>query len=378
MGRVLTGLRVLYFLCDAVGNIIYILCVKIMIKEWKLMNSTNTNELNIQQDIICAMGIVIDTTKLTSTVEKIKKSDLNTVKNIGSDVQQKISTAVSSITERCRTLNCGVAGEALISLNSATAVNLNASWLEQKLFGATRIYKGFVGKYKKASKNLEDIVERVEGYRLKLENSFGDLSTLVEVSKESFSELEYYVEAFKKCYTEQDELCKTLKPDSLEYLGEQQKLQVYRRRLDTIAASRVVLYQTVKESMLLMMTNRTLIDDMAYTVDNIVPLWQAQIITATNAELQKNAVKINQVVRESFNKMLVDNAKRISDNAVDILNSSTESIISVEALEEVGKQLDGLTARLKDNYTKTTEQYSNSIQRLESLVQENNQTNLLN
>lgn len=337
-----------------------------------MSNIMVASELDISNDIVSTMNIVIDPEKVNNAVEQIKKSDLNTVKSIGSDVQQKISTAVSSITERCKTLDAGVAGKALIELNAATDISLESNWIERRFFGAKRAYKTFVDRYKKASTNLETIVDKVGEYKGKLEGSFGDLYQLVEVSKQSFHELEYYVEAFKKCVVEQDARVKLLPVDSLESLGEQQKLQVYRRRLDTLQASRVVLYQTVKEATLLMITNRTLIDDMQYTVDNIVPLWQAQIITATNAEIQKRAVMVNKAVRDSFNKMLVENARRISDNAVEIMNSSNESIISPDALEEVGNQLNSLQTRLRENFSKTTEQYNNSIKRLENLIVENN------
>ena len=339
-------------------------------------NNLSTSVVDISQDIIGSMGIVMDNCKIADTVAQIKNSDLTTVRSIGSDVQQKISTAVASITDKCRTLDCGIAGKALVELNAATNVSLEASWMERKLFGATRAYKSFVGKYKRASVNLQNVVDRVDEYKDKLESSFDDLYQLVGVSKESFFDLENYAEAFKLCCTEQDEVCKTLQPDSLEYLGEQQKLQVYRRRLETIQASRVVLYQTVKEAMLLMITNRTLIDDMGYSVDNLVPLWQAQIITATNAELQKRAIVINKNIRESFNKMLVENAKRIRSNAQEILESSNESIINPEALKEVGNELDKLTKRLQENFTKTTEQYYSSIKELENLVNVN-KSNLL-
>lgn len=328
------------------------------------------NGTDIGQDIINTLNIKLDKEKVNVAVEQIKQMDLNSVKTVGTEVQQKISTSVSKITDRCRTLDCGEAGKALVSLKVATDVDLSSSWLEKKFFGAKRTYTSFVSKYQKASTNLQSIVDKVGDYKEQLEGSFDDLAQLVDVSKQSFYELEYYVEAFKECAKEQEYSCSNLEPNSLEYLGKQQTLQVYRRRLETLQASRVVLYQTVKESMLLMITNRTLIDDMQYTVDNIIPLWQAQMITATNAEIQKNALGINKAVRESFNKMLVDNAKRISNNAVDIMNSSNESIISIEALNEVESQLNGLTKRLQDNYIKTSDQYLSSIKKLDNLVEE--------
>lgn len=335
----------------------------------------DTKDVTIEHDIISTMGIKVDPVALNNTVEKIKQLDLESVKTVGSDVQQKISTAVTSITQRCKTLDCGEAGKSLIDLNAATSVDLdldlNSSFIERKLFGAKRQYTKFVARYQKASANLDTVVHRVDKNKNQLESSFVDLSQLVTVSKQSFHDLQFYVEAFKKCTAEQDAVCKLLTPDSMEYLEQQQKLQVYRRRLETLQATRVVLYQTVKESMILMVTNRALIDDMQYTVDNIVPLWEAQIITATNAELQKRAVQVNKAVKESFNKMLVENAKRISENAIDIMNGSHDSIIQPETLEKVGSTLDGLTTKLRENFNKTTEQYNASIARLDKLIDAN-------
>lgn len=334
----------------------------------EVKNIDNSVEMDIQDDIRKTMCINLDDKRVQDAIKQIQNADLDSVKKIGSDIQNDISKDIKNITSQCKTLDCGEAGKLLTELNLATEVKLNGNWFENKVLGARLAYKGFMSRYKKASDNLREIVNKVEEHKNELEYSFRGLSKLIEISKKSFNELEYYVEAFKYCVEEQELKCKGLSMDSLDGLSEYQKLQVYRRRLDTLQASRVVLYQTAKEAMILTITNRTLIDDMQYTVDNIIPLWEAQIITASNAEIQRRALTINSAVRENFNNMLVGNAKVIKENAIKIMEDSNSSVISVEALDKVDVQLKELRNRLKENIEKNSSQYISSINKINKLL----------
>lgn len=325
--------------------------------------------LNIQSDIETAMGVNTQQSDIDKAIDCIRKCDITTVNSVGLNVQKQISVSIQGITSKCKALECGEAGKALQELSCATDVDLGDTWVERTLMTTKGRFKRFITKYQAANEMLNTVVIKIEESKNGIEKSFEELATLIDTSKAAFVDLDPIIKAFKVCVKEQEEQVGLSDPSSLVHLRNTQELQVYRKRLETLEATQVVLYQTVRESMMLMITNKTLIDDMQYTVDNIVPLWQAQIITATNAEMQAKASHLNKQVHDAFNKMLIDNAKRINATADEILSTSSEGMLRTDTLEKVGAELDTLKNKLNEHYIQNVNQYASSISKIESLME---------
>lgn len=111
------------------------------------------------------------------------------------------------------------------------------------------------------------------------------------------------------------------------------------KRISDMQVTQSVLEQNLLQIRATQGNNIAIAEKSDNIVANVIPLWKNQLSLAVITNNQTNNVKAQQMLTDTTNKILAENAKKLHQNSVAVAKSNEESVISIETLKTTTDEL---------------------------------------
>lgn len=285
--------------------------------------------------------------------QKLIISDNNDVLTFGSEIQQSMASFSESMIGDTKAGENNHINELLSSLTEQLNENdldsLNDNSFFGKFFkkGKMKIDK-LKERYVSVNDKISDISKRLEVEKQKLFNDNDNLSKMTEENINLYKELNLYIAA---CEYKLDEIKKDVLPalecesntQNQEIMFELRKTQDYydkldKKRQDLILTQNICL-QLDAQIALVRQTNVVLATKIESSINSAIPIWKTQMALLVNLKNQENAVKTQQAISDTTNKLLKQNASLLHQTTVATAKENQRGVVDVETLKEVQNEL---------------------------------------
>lgn len=285
--------------------------------------------------------------------QKLIISDNNDVLTFGSEIQQSMASFSESMIGDTKAGENNHINELLSSLTEQLNENdldsLNDNSFFGKFFkkGKMKIDK-LKERYVSVNDKISDISKRLEVEKQKLFNDNDNLSKMTEENINLYKELNLYIAA---CEYKLDEIKKDVLPalecesntQNQEIMFELRKTQDYydkldKKRQDLILTQNICL-QLDAQIALVRQTNVVLATKIESSINSAIPIWKTQMALLVNLKKQENAVKTQQAISDTTNKLLKQNASLLHQTTVATAKENQRGVVDVETLKEVQNEL---------------------------------------
>ena len=285
--------------------------------------------------------------------EKIDITNSQMVLQYGAASQKKLSDFSETALSRVKTKDMGETGELITSLIS-----------ELQGFDATAEQpKGFLGLFKKASNNLEQLktryesadknVERIkaqlEDHQVTLMKDITMLDKMYELNLVYFKELTMYILAGKKKLEQvrntdlkaaQEKAQRTQLPEDAQAARDLADLcDRFEKKLYDLELTRNVSIQMGPQIRLIQSNDTMMAEKIQTTIVNTIPLWKNQMVLALGIAHSQQAMQAERAVTDATNELLRKNAATLKQGTIDIAKESERGIVDIETLRQTNKQL---------------------------------------
>ena len=285
--------------------------------------------------------------------EKIDITNSQMVLQYGAASQKKLSDFSETALSRVKTKDMGETGELITSLIS-----------ELQGFDATvEQPKGFLGLFKKAGNNLEQLktryesadknVERIkaqlEDHQVTLMKDITMLDKMYELNLVYFKELTMYILAGKKKLEQvratdlkaaQEKAQRTQLPEDAQAARDLADLcDRFEKKLYDLELTRNVSIQMGPQIRLIQSNDTMMAEKIQTTIVNTIPLWKNQMVLALGIAHSQQAMQAERAVTDATNELLRKNAATLKQGTIDIAKESERGIVDIETLQQTNKQL---------------------------------------
>ena len=285
--------------------------------------------------------------------EKIDITNSQMVLQYGAASQKKLSDFSETALSRVKTKDMGETGELITSLIS-----------ELRGFDATAEQpKGFLGLFKKAGNNLEQLktryesadknVERIkaqlEDHQVTLMKDITMLDKMYELNLVYFKELTMYILAGKKKLEQvrntdlkaaQEKAQRTQLPEDAQAARDLADLcDRFEKKLYDLELTRNVSIQMGPQIRLIQSNDTMMAEKIQTTIVNTIPLWKNQMVLALGIAHSQQAMQAERAVTDATNELLRKNAATLKQGTIDIAKESERGIVDIETLQQTNKQL---------------------------------------
>ena len=285
--------------------------------------------------------------------EKIDITNSQMVLQYGAASQKKLSDFSETALSRVKTKDMGETGELITSLIS-----------ELQGFDATAEQpKGFLGLFKKAGNNLEQLktryesadknVERIkaqlEDHQVTLMKDITMLDKMYELNLVYFKELTMYILAGKKKLEQvrntdlkaaQEKAQRTQLPEDAQAARDLADLcDRFEKKLYDLELTRNVSIQMGPQIRLIQSNDTMMAEKIQTTIVNTIPLWKNQMVLALGIAHSQQAMQAERAVTDATNELLRKNAATLKQGTIDIAKESERGIVDIETLRQTNKQL---------------------------------------
>ena len=285
--------------------------------------------------------------------EKIDITNSQMVLQYGAASQKKLSDFSETALSRVKTKDMGETGELITSLIS-----------ELQGFDATAEQpKGFLGLFKKASNNLEQLktryesadknVERIkaqlEDHQVTLMKDITMLDKMYDLNMAYFKELSMYILAGKKKLAEvrAGELQQAMDKAKASGLPEDaqaardlaDQCERFEKKLYDLELTRNISLQMGPQIRLLQNNNTMMAEKIQSTIVNTIPLWKNQMVLALGLAHSQQAMQAERAVTDMTNDLLKKNAEALKLGTIETAKESQRGVVDIETLQQTNKSL---------------------------------------
>ena len=285
--------------------------------------------------------------------EKIDITNSQMVLQYGAASQKKLSDFSETALSRVKTKDMGETGELITSLISEL----------QGFDASAEQPKGFLGLFKKAGNNLEQLktryesadknVERIkaqlEDHQVTLMKDITMLDKMYELNLVYFKELTMYILAGKKKLEQvrntdlkaaQEKAQRTQLPEDAQAARDLADLcDRFEKKLYDLELTRNVSIQMGPQIRLIQSNDTMMAEKIQTTIVNTIPLWKNQMVLALGLGRQKEALEMQQAVSNTTNELLKRNAAMLKQNSHDTAVENERSIVDIETVKQVNEDL---------------------------------------
>ena len=285
--------------------------------------------------------------------EKIDLTNSQMILQYGAASQKKLSDFSETALSRVKTKDMGETGELITSLIS-----------ELQGFDATAEQpKGFLGLFKKASNNLEQLktryesadknVERIkaqlEDHQVTLMKDITMLDKMYELNLVYFKELTMYILAGKKKLAEvrandlkaaQEKAQRTQLPEDAQAARDlADQCDRFEKKLYDLELTRNISIQMGPQIRLIQSNDTMMAEKIQTTIVNTIPLWKNQMVLALGMAHSQQAMQAERAVTDATNELLRKNAATLKQGTIDIAKESERGVVDIETLQQTNRDL---------------------------------------
>ncbi len=300
--------------------------------------------------------------KLEKALSELDFNDRSSIIYFGASAQEELDEISNRMIDGVKNKDTGAAGAVL---NEMVAVikgfdieelnpNKKLPWYS-KLFGGTKPLVKFIQGYEEVRDQIDEISNNLESHKSKLMKDVISLDKLYEANLEYFRALEIYIEAgeIKKKELEEKiipEYEEKTKGEEMLAIQELKEIRAFRddleRRIYDLRLSRQVTMQSLPSIRLIQENDKSLINKIASTLVNTVPLWRNQLAQTVTIFRSHESAKALKDATDLTNELLEKNAEGLREANREVRTQMERGIFDIESIKIAN---DTLIATLNDS-----------------------------
>ena len=234
--------------------------------------------------------------------------------------------------------------------------NKKLPWYKN-LFGGTKPLSKFLEGYEEVRDQIDMIANNLEEHKSTLMRDVLSLDKLYDANLEYFRKLELYIEAGE---LKKKELNSEIIPQYEEKAKDSEMLEIQNlkeirafaadleRRVHDLRLSRQVAMQSLPSIRLIQENDKSLINKIASTLVNTVPLWRNQLAQTVTIFRSHESAKALKSANDLTNELLEKNAEGLREANVEIRTQMERGVFDIESIKIANNTLiDTLTDSLR-------------------------------
>ena len=300
--------------------------------------------------------------KLEKALSELDFNNRSSIIYFGASAQEELDEISNRMIDGVKNKDTGVAGavlnEMIATIKGFDIEELNPNkklpWYA-KLFGGTKPLVKFIQGYEEVRDQIDEISNNLEEHKSKLMRDVISLDKLYEANLEYFRTLEIYIEAgeIKKKELEEKiipEYEEKAKSEDMLAIQELKEIRAFRddleRRIYDLRLSRQVTMQSLPSIRLIQENDKSLINKIASTLVNTVPLWRNQLAQTVTIFRSHESAKALKNATDLTNELLEKNAEGLREANKEVRTQMERGIFDIESIKIAN---DTLIATLNDS-----------------------------
>ena len=297
----------------------------------------------------------VDKEKYRALTEKINIHDMTTLQEYGSELSGVVAENGEKLLSSVRADSGGeivaLTTNLLQQLKMIDIDELNSDNKWKNFLRKLPLIKKFVTsidniklKYNDIASNVNDIADKIGDAKL---IALRDNSTLNDIFDNNVSYIERIRELILAAKIKEEDINKEIEdmnshPENYENY---QISEMYdfrnslQKRIADMQTTEAVMQQNLLQIRATQGNNLAIAEKSDNIVTNVIPLWKNQLAIAVIMNNQTDNVKAQQMLTETTNKILMENAKNLHTNSVAVAKANEESVISLETLKTTTSEL---------------------------------------
>ncbi len=300
--------------------------------------------------------------KLEKALSELDFNNRSSIIYFGASEQEELDEISNRMIDGVKNKDTGRAGavlnEMIATIKGFDLEELNPNkklpWYS-KLFGGTKPLVKFMQGYEEVRDQIDEISNNLESHKSKLMKDIVSLDKLYEANLEYFRTLEIYIEAgeIKKKELEEKIIPKyeaKAKSEDMLAIQELKEIRSFRddleRRVHDLRLSRQVTMQSLPSIRLIQENDKSLINKIASTLVNTVPLWRNQLAQTVTIFRSHESAKALKNATDLTNELLEKNAEGLREANKEVRTQMERGIFDIESIKIAN---DTLIATLNDS-----------------------------
>lgn len=295
-------------------------------------------------------------TKYLALTEKINPHDLSTIHEYGSELSQVVAENGERLLSSVKSDNGGeiveLVTDLLKQLNMINIDDINNSKKWKKFVSKIPFVGKFLVtsidnvniKYNDVATNVSEISKKMNNAKLV---AMKDNSTLQEI----FDNNVLYIDRIRELIMGAKVLLEKTEGELQEMNAHPENYESYeisemndfvnslQKRIADMQVTEQTLQQNLMQIKATQGNNIAIAEKSDNITTNVLPLWKNQLSIALVINKQTENVKAQQMLTETTNKILTENAKNLHMNSVAVAKANEESVISIETLKTTTNEL---------------------------------------
>lgn len=294
--------------------------------------------------------------RIDDLLKEIQIDDPQSIMFFGSKAQQELTSVSESMLEGVKNKDVGAAGNALNEM-VATLRGFNVDEFDpnrqpgflERLFSRAKPIAKFLQQYESVRRQIDSITDDLERHKTKLLTDITGLDRLYDANLDYFRTLELYIAAGQEKLRQLDEdvlPARSAAAESSEEVIVAQELRDLRsarddleRRIHDLVLTRQVTLQSLPSIRLVQENDKGLVNKIASTLVNTIPLWRQQLATAVTIFRSGEAAKTVKAATDLTNDLLAANAENLKMATSDARRQIERGVFDVEVVKKANQTL---------------------------------------
>ncbi|WP_142688216.1 toxic anion resistance protein [Chitinophaga polysaccharea] len=295
-----------------------------------------------------------DAKKYGEISKSLVTTDVNSILNYGTEVQNSMEKYSNEFLSSVRTYNSGEVGglinDLLTELNYIDVDELNQGalqsfiskipFLKKLVFDAKKLFQ----KYDTVISNVDKITNKIKAGRINSLKDNSSLQTMFDSNVSYIKQMEDLIISGQLKYNELSQQLAEMEVNAANYNDyEIADLRDFITRLDKRLADmkivRFIMLQSLAQIRLVQNNNTSIAEKAQSIVSTTIPVWKNQLTIAVALQRQKANVEMQRKVSETTNTILQKNADLLKQNSIEVAKENEKTVVSIETLKRTTQSL---------------------------------------
>lgn len=330
-----------------------------------------------------------DAKKYGEISKSLVTSDVNSILNYGTDVQNSMERYSNEFLTSVRTYNSGEVGglinDLLTELNYIDVDELNQNpvqnflskipFLKKLVFDAKKLFQ----KYDTVVSNIDKITNKIKAGRINSLKDNSSLQTMFDSNVSYIRQMEDLIISGQLKYNELTEKLAEMEVNAGNYNDyEIADLRDFVTRLDKRLADmkivRFIMLQSLAQIRLVQNNNTSIAEKAQSIISTTIPVWKNQLTIAVALQRQKANVEMQKKISDTTNTILQKNADLLKQNSIEVARENEKTVVSIETLKRTTQSLIETLHEVKKIHEQGTESrkvLNGELQNLETELKKN-------
>ena len=296
--------------------------------------------------------------ELEKALNELDLSDPNSIIYFGTSAQQELDDISNRMIDGVQNKDTGAVGGVLNKMVATIKgfdideLNPNKAqpWYKKIFFSSSKPLVKFIQGYEEVRDQIDMIANNLEEHKSKLMTDVVSLDKLYDANLEYFRKLELYIQAGE---IKQQELLEEIIPEYESKVAQSdtdmlkvQDLKEIRafaddleRRIHDLRLSRQVAMQSLPSIRLIQENDKSLINKIASTLVNTVPLWRNQLAQTITIFRSHESAKALKNATDLTNELLEKNAEGLREANKEVRTQMERGVFDIESVKKANETL---------------------------------------